>query len=135
MMEPCTPTRGQTIQIAAWYWLPLFAWMVIIFYLSSRPSLPGLPDPWMDLLLKKGGHFCIYGVLAYLWWRVLSRGRWRAWMPLVGAVVVTMLYAVSDEYHQSLVPGRQPRVVDVVIDASGAAIALGIVWLRERRTE
>lgn len=134
MMEPCAPTRGQAIQIAAWNWLPLFAWMVIIFYLSSRPSLPGPPDPRMELLLKKGGHFCVYGVLAYLWWRVLSRGRRRAWLPLVGAAVVTILYAASDEYHQSLVPGREPRVVDVAIDASGAAIALGIVWLRERRT-
>ena len=134
MMEPRTATRGQAIQIAAWYWLPLFAWMVIIFYLSSRPSLPGPPDPWMDLMLKKGGHFCVHGVLAFLWWRVLSRGRRRAWTPLLGALVLTTLYAISDEYHQSLVPGRQPRVVDVVIDASGAAIALGIVWLRERRT-
>ncbi len=134
MMKPCTPTRGQAIQIAARYWLPLFAWMVIIFYLSSRPSLPAPPDPWMDLLLKKGGHFSIYGVLAYLWWRVLSRGRRRAWTPLLGALVLTTLYAISDEYHQSLVPGRQPRVVDAVIDASGAAIALGIVWLRERHT-
>ena len=134
MMEPRTPTRGRAVQIAARYWLPLLAWMGIIFYLSSCPSLPGPPDPWMDLLLKKGGHFCVYGVLAFLWWRVLSRGRRRAWTPLLGALVLTTLYGISDEYHQSLVPGRQPRVVDVVIDAWGAAIVLGIVWLRERRT-
>jgi VanZ family protein len=134
MMELRTPTRGRAVQIAARYWLPLLAWMGIIFYLSSCPSLPGPPEPWINLLLKKGGHFCVYGVLAFLWWRVLSRGRPRAWTPLLGALVLTTLYAISDEYHQSFVPGRQPRVVDVVIDASGAAIVLGIVCLRERRT-
>jgi VanZ family protein len=33
------------------------------------------------------------------------------------------LYAISDEYHQSFVAGRQARILDVCIDSSGALLS------------
>ena len=45
--------------------------------------------------------------------------RWLAW-------VITVAYALTDEFHQSFVPGRGARLIDVGIDALGAAIALSL---------
>ena len=49
------------------------------------------------------------------------------------AVVVSSLYGVSDEVHQSFVPGRTSDVFDLVADVTGALIgALGVAFLRRR---
>ena len=110
-------------------WLAIAGWMALIFFLSSQPQLPSPPDPLADLLFKKGAHFTVYAVLAVLFRRALPAGR-RIWtLPWV----LTVLYAASDEWHQSFVPGRHPQVTDVLIDASGAAAGLLIFWWRQRR--
>ena len=41
-------------------------------------------------------------------------------------LLITLLYAVSDEIHQLFVPGRSGMLRDVVIDFLGALIALGL---------
>ena len=112
-------------------WLAVAGWMALIFFLSSQPQLPSAPDPWADLLFKKGAHFTVYAVLAVLFRRALPEGRWiwaLAWMFAV-------LYAASDEWHQSFVPGRHPQLTDVLIDACGAATGLLILWRRQRRAQ
>jgi VanZ family protein len=99
--------------------------MAVIFALSSRSHLPSAPQPLLDLLLRKAAHFVEYGVLALLWLRALSPAQWRsARGPALAAFVIATLYAVSDELHQALVPGRHPQPTDVLIDAAGAAAAM-----------
>lgn len=110
-------------------WLPVLAWMALIFAFSAQPTLPSLPGAWLDVLFKKGAHFGVYAVLAALCWRALMprRAAWGwAWL-------LAVLYACSDEWHQSFVPGRHPAVTDVLIDAAGAATALLVVWWLRRR--
>jgi VanZ family protein len=110
------------------YWLPPVLWMGLIFILSAQPTLPHHPDTLLDLLLKKAAHMIEYGILAFLLWRALSRGRGAPpRSALVAAFVVSVLYAASDEYHQSFVPGRNGTPVDVGIDAVGALVALLVV--------
>src|SRR5262249_58322281 len=106
-------------------------WMALIFALSAQSKLPSAPDPWLDFLFKKSAHFTVFGTLAVLIWRALEwrPGGWR-WAGLL-----TVLYACSDEWHQSFVAGRHPQVTDVIIDACGAATMLLVVWLIMRRTE
>ena len=103
-------------------WLPLLLWMSAIFFVSAQPSAD-IPDAgqW-DLLVKKGAHFVAYGILAVLAFRVVNRGK----RPFLTAFLISVLYAMSDEYHQTFVAGRNGTMVDVLIDASGAAFAL---WL------
>ena len=50
------------------------------------------------------------------------------------AFLVAVLYGISDEFHQSFVPGRTPDVWDVACDAAGAlaALALWAAWRRHR---
>lgn len=112
---------------AAWLqrWGPPLLWMAVIFALSSRSQLPSAPQPLLDLLLKKAAHFVEYGLLALLWLRALSPAGWRSTRgPALAAFLIATLYAMSDEFHQALVPGRHPQLVDVLIDAAGAAAAL-----------
>ena len=116
-MSDLGTTRRATIRNLVWYWLPPLAWMGIIFYLSAQPKLPALPEPMLDLVLKKGTHFTVYAVLAFLWWRALSRGRMADRAALGLAFAIAVLYAMSDEFHQRFVPGRCPGLSDVLIDA------------------
>lgn len=103
------------------YWLPAIVFMIIIFGFSSIPSqeMPNLGQ-W-DLVVKKGAHVLGYGLLALANWYGLRFNKRRWWLVLL----LTILYAISDEVHQSFVPGRHPSWVDaLVIDGSGAVLML-----------
>ena len=105
-------------------WMPLLVWMGLIFYLSAQPDLPHPDTGWLGLALSSGAHAFVFGVLAVLWVRVLG-GRRHA-LPV--AFALTMLYALSDEFHQAFVPGRYPDPWDLLADGLGAVLALAI-WL------
>jgi VanZ family protein len=94
--------------------------MAAIFLVSHQPSTHIPQFGLLDLLLKKGAHFLAYAVLAWLvqWAWGVKPGSW-GW-----AFLVTVLYASSDEYHQTFVPGRSGSLGDVLIDSSGALSAL-----------
>jgi VanZ family protein len=110
------------------YWLPPVLWMGIIFFLSAQPTLPHHPDNLFDLILKKAGHAVEYGILAFLLWRALSQGQGTlSRSALATAFVVSVLYAASDEYHQTFVPGREGTLVDVGFDVVGALVASLVV--------
>ena len=97
-------------------WLPPALWAGLIFYLSS--TVPGSVSgpPWIDFIIKKSGHMLLYAVL----WILLYRATHRPYLSLLFAIS----YSLSDEYHQSFVPGRHPAVMDVGFDALGGTIAL-----------
>jgi VanZ family protein len=107
--------------------------MGLIFVLSAQPDLPQAPGPWLDTLLKKTGHAGAYGVLAWLYQRAL-RARVRGSTALrVVSVGLAVVYALSDEYHQTFVPGRNGRLSDVAVDGVGACGAMLLDWWLERR--
>ena len=115
-------------------WSPPVTWMGLIFFFSAQPDIPRAPGPWLDALLKKTGHALAYGILAWLYLRAL---RWRR-QPSVHLRVVSLglalLYAASDEYHQTFVPGRNGTLWDVALDGAGACGAMLLDWqLRRRR--
>jgi VanZ family protein len=104
---------------------PPLALMGLIFFLSAQEDLSsGLGSA--DLILRKLAHMTEYGVLFLLWLRALGRPA----RPVVAAAI-TVLYAASDEWHQSFVTGRHGTPVDVLIDAAGVAVAF-VLW-RARR--
>jgi VanZ family protein len=91
--------------------------MGLIFFLSAQPDLNSGLGNW-DTVLRKGAHMTAFGLLWFLWWRALGRGN-----P-IAAIVITLLWAATDEYHQSFVEGRHGTPVDVAIDAVGVGLAL-----------
>ena len=105
-------------------WAAPVAWMGLIFFLSAQSTLPDLTHGRPDLQ-DIAGHFTVYAVLGLLWQRALAGAgvRHAAWW----AFAIAVLYGVSDEFHQSFVPGRAPDPFDVATDAAGAAVMLGVV--------
>jgi VanZ family protein len=106
-------------------WLPVVAWAALIFAFSSVPDLGTGLGGW-DLVLRKIAHTAEYAVLGAL----LVRATRRPWL----AVALGALYAVSDELHQTFVPGRMGSPIDVAIDTVGVACGV-FLWqsLRTRR--
>jgi VanZ family protein len=112
-----------------YYWLPVLLWMGLIFVMSSRSNLPSLPNKTVDFTIKKAGHLTEYGVLAFLLWRAIARDRSSpAPVSFGGAFIISVLYAASDEFHQTFVLGREGRLTDIGFDALGVLLALGLVW-------
>lgn len=111
--------------------LPAFLMMLAIFLFSARPS-EGLPFSWFDHVVNKGGHVIGYAMLAMAYWRALDfkdRRRWFVWL-------LAVLYAVTDEYHQSFVAGRHGTALDVLVyDNFGALISLWVanVYVKQKQ--
>lgn len=101
-----------------------------------RWLFPGISEATLEsvmLVIRKCAHVIEYAVLAVLVWcalrgaaRVEPKGWSKRHVGMVMAVVI--LYAITDELHQSIVPTRVGTPVDVMIDAAGGAAGLGCVW-------
>lgn len=76
-------------------------------------------------MVKKSAHMLGYALLAlsYLYAFDGDISKWKLILLFV------ILYAASDEFHQSFVPGRGPSVIDVGIDTLGAS--LGLWWAKK----
>jgi VanZ family protein len=110
--------------------------MTAIFYAQSWPAAPPPPGPLTD----KHEHFFFYGVLGALALRALSKAQWRRVGPAtaLAAVVFASLYGVVNEFHQRFVPGRSYEVGDMIANAIGASVAVGLAWawsIIRRRSE
>ena len=111
-------------------WVTVIAWMGVIFFLSAQSKLPDL-TPGLPGLEEIGGHLTAYGVLAALLWWALRGSAVR--YPATWALVLAVSYGVTDEFHQSFVPGRDMSVSDLTVDLIGASAALLIVTLLHAR--
>src|SRR5688572_7261969 len=100
-------------------WLSVVAWMALIVALSSQPAPTVSSEPALDVLVKKLGHVALFAILAVTLAHALLGTR-LAERALLIAFVGTVAFAISDELHQTLTPGRSPSALDVVIDAAGA---------------
>ena len=107
-----------------WWFIPAFAWMFMIFYLSAQPTLPGSSAVAVDFFTKKLAHIGVYGALMF--WMIFgfTSGfrRKSSNKQLVLALILTIAYACFDELHQSTVIGRTGTLRDVGYDALGAGI-------------
>ena len=114
--------------------VPAVAWMAFIFLLSSLPSPQVSESDRVDYLVKKVAHVVVYAVLAASLYLPLRGTRW-ATVAAPLAFVLTVAFAVSDEFHQAFT-GRTSLATDVLIDALGAIAGLAVahaVGLRVRQ--
>jgi len=104
---------------------PVLRWLI--------PSISEESIGRVQLGVRKSAHMTEYAVLALLIWRALrkpahaDRRPWR-WKEMGMGFGLAVLFAMSDEIHQTFVPSREGRVLDVLIDALGAL--LGLLALR-----
>ncbi len=90
--------------------------------LSSIPHLGTGLGVW-DTILRKGAHMTEYAILALLLVRAVGRE--------APALALGVVYAASDELHQSFVRGRHASPVDVAIDSVGLLLGV-LAWRRVR---
>lgn len=124
-------------------WLLVLVWMGLIFFLSSQQAadsnqlstgitkfimdlisgiLPGLSPQvqWLNHIVRKNAHFIAYLILGLLQVNALYLNGKRGRKAFVLALLISFLYAASDEFHQTFVPGRSGELRDVLIDTAGA---------------
>jgi len=99
-------------------WFPLLVWAVFIFCLSGIPDLKtGLE---FDFILRKIFHVVEYLILVFLLYRAFAGSfNINAARLFIYPAALSFLYAITDELHQSFVPGRNCSIRDVLIDAIG----------------
>jgi len=108
------------------YYLPVLLWTTAIFIFSSQPVLPGPEIISLDFIFKKSAHMFVFGVLFFLIYRSLVYNKQNILKATLMAAILTTLYAMSDEYHQSFIQGRTASMRDVMFDGLGMFMA----WLK-----
>ena len=105
------------------YWIPVVFYMGIIFYFSSKTGGEiHLPTP--DYIAHGAEYFGLSWLVQWAWSGSINskpgRGFWVA-------ILISFVYGISDEFHQSFVPGRTPDAMDLLADTVGAMLAQ-VVW-------
>ncbi len=121
-------------------WIPALLWMGVIFFLShqragsSSELSSGITEallniinrllPWLDLeldffhfLVRKGAHFTAYLILGLLLTYAMKPKERKDYLFVL---LLCIFYAMSDEFHQTFVPGRSGELRDVLIDSTGS---------------
>ena len=130
--------------------LAVVLWMAIIFKLSAQPGeqsnilsakvtnvivsvvqqfQPDVNVVSLNYFIRKCAHFLAYLVLGII---VLFAMRRIGLMDKKGVgftLLFCISYAITDELHQAFVPGRTPKLLDVLIDSSGASLGIGLYLL------
>jgi len=129
-------------------WLLVIAWMIIIFVFSNQPAvvsdgssqtivkifkalglnLNSVFGDLADFAVRKSAHFLEYLTFSLLIYNA-CRDTYSVSRSILIAVGLVFCYAGTDEIHQLFVPGRTGRFRDVMIDTSGGATAMLIVYL------
>jgi len=146
-MTPHPEPREEPVRLSAPVGLPFpVAWLLVLlmaltasFWVSSQAVPPFLDDPDLNFGLMKAGHFTGYALIGGLlvttivaWMprlRVLASAARGLGSPARLALLLAILWAASDEYHQSLTPHGTPAVTDVLIDSCGALVG---IWIAGR---
>lgn len=80
-------------------------------------------------IIRKLAHFSIYTLVGILIMSFVSTYRVLLWKKWLISILVGLVYAISDEYHQSFIPGRSAQITDVLIDTSGVIFGIMIVLI------
>ncbi|MDN7226354.1 VanZ family protein [Planococcus sp. N064] len=135
-------------------WIVVVLWMALIFSLSHQPAskssemstgitemivvaaeqvVPGIAENFGQLehIVRKNAHFFIYLILGVLAIHAFSKSGLRSFRGFGLSVVLCVLYAISDEFHQLFVDGRSGELRDVFIDSSGAIVGIAMYKITE----
>jgi VanZ family protein len=115
-------------------WASVAVWAAIIFFFSAQPSLSTNLGVW-DFILRKMAHMTEYAILFLLLWRALRLHIHAERVAMIAAASAALIYAASDEWHQTFVRGRSGTIRDIGFDLAGILGAwLFAAWLSRRRS-
>lgn len=107
------------------YSLPIL-WAGVIFFLSDQQALPSFTASILDFIFKKSAHMFVYAVLYVLLFRAyqITNGDEITKKHYFLPIIISLAYALVDEFHQSIIPGRHPTIRDVGYDMLGVLTVL-----------
>ena len=114
------------------FWLPAIVWMGVIFTFSSIPDLK--TDLKEDFILRKIAHILEYAILTFLLIRGLRQEKLNIRKIIIFSLIFAVFYALTDEYHQTFILGRQGTLRDVGIDSIGILL-VSLVWYYKIRNK
>ena len=128
-------------------WGPVVLWVSLMFFGSTdalsaehtsrflvpllhwlKPDISPAAVMHIHFLARKAAHVTEYAILTGLLFRALRGSMVGFWRRAAIALIPALIFAPTDEFHQSFVPSRTASPIDVLIDYSGAI--LGIVICR-----
>ncbi len=112
------------------YWFAAIGYSFIILLISHQTK----PLPMLKPLFSydKLIHLVEYGFFTFFWWMAAATTwssmdrRFPLWIFLF-----SFFFALSDEFHQSFIPGRDASWLDVTADFIGMVLVIG--WMRYRQ--
>ena len=123
-------------------WILLLLWMLIIFLFSNQPHSGTITHNMiktyvssndlvttLNFIIRKSAHVMEYLILFLLTHSLLKEYHTNSKKIIVLSLIFCFLYACSDEYHQSLVPGRTSQFKDVIIDITTPTLITSIYLL------
>lgn len=138
------------------HWWLVAVWMTVIFSASADGNsahhsslffepvmhwlFPHMGQERMDsihYIFRKCCHLTEYAILALLCRDAIRHSvknftaNWR-WEEVGLALAIVFTYSASDELHQVFVPSRTGQISDVLVDVSGGAIGLALLWLAQK---
>ncbi|NLZ83778.1 MAG: VanZ family protein [Clostridiales bacterium] len=130
-------------------WVLVVFWMGLIFYFSHQPATEsselssGITEAIVDVIniiapdndlmsskqslnfiIRKAAHFGVYLVLGLLLSNGLIYSGVSKHKAIFMALLICILYAISDEFHQLYVTGRSGQVSDVLLDSAGSLVGI-----------
>jgi VanZ family protein len=93
--------------------------MALIFLASGTPGSDLPKFGLFDVFVKKGGHMLGYALLTASFFHALNQGKKITKLQIFVALLLAILYATTDEFHQFFTPGRSSSIIDVGIDSIG----------------
>lgn len=109
------------LKLFIFYWIPVFVVMIIIFIFSSQQRINVSETKAVNFSIFKSMHVIEYALLYFLLFRAFRKSLNKAWQDkaYIFALVISILYAISDEFHQTFTPTREGSARDIVIDTIG----------------
>ena len=135
--------KGRKIAI----WSVVVLWMIVIFKLSSQSGeqsndlslgVTGLIaaliekiSPSSDALafnhvIRKCAHFFAYLVLGMVVLFAMRKMGISGTKGILLTLAICVVYAISDEWHQGFIPGRTPKLTDILIDSCGSLLGTAL---------
>jgi len=128
-------------------WILVIIWMAFIYILSSQPAsesiilsgsitnrlynlviliFSNIEIDIFHIFIRKSAHFIIYLILGILLMNATYKNNNLYFKNILIALLVSTLYAVTDEIHQLFVLGRAGQLIDVFIDTTGSIVGVFI---------
>jgi len=116
-------------------WLPVFLWCAFIYFLSSISSLKSDFSSEIDFVLRKIAHMSEYGILTFLFFRAYlgSRNNISKRKSISLAIMFAFTFALTDEYHQLFVYGRDGSLRDIFVDSLGIFFVAFLIYKKVKK--